>query len=98
MKKHSQKAKKIMGRLEGLGYFNTTDLNAIGQAFYDTFESEDVTAGQVVDHVGAEWPEGTDADEMNAKIDLDDFFWKSEAGAVLVRELADKGFKIVKDR
>lgn len=96
MKKHSEKAQRIASHLEGLGYFNTTDLTAIGEAFFDTFEDEEITAGTIVEHVGAEWPKDTHEDDKVVKIDPDDYFWKHDSGAVLVRELADKGFKIVK--
>lgn len=78
----SDRGKKAAAQLEGMGYFNTADLNDIGQAFYDAFDTGEIP----------------DAEEEGKNINLDDWFYKHEAGAVLVAELAAQGFKVVKER
>lgn len=100
-KKHNPRGQKVATHLQGIGYFNTVDLNAIGQAFYNTFEQGELVAEAVVDELGAKFPKGSHKSEKTAKLDehfLDQFFWQHEAGATLVAELAAEGFKIVKER
>ena len=97
----SARGKKAVSQLEGTGYFNTADLNDIGQAFYNTFEDEGLVANDVVEALNAEWPTGTYDEDRALKIDdhfLDKLFVQQEAGAVLVAELAALGFKVVKER
>ena len=94
----SDRGKKAAQQLAGMGQFNTADLNDIGQAFYDTFGEGDFTADTLVDELEAEWPEGTDQETKDKKLDLDRLFWQHETGAVLVAELAAQGFKVVKER
>lgn len=100
-KKHNQQGQRAVIQLQGFGYFNTPELNAIGQAFYNTLERGGITADDVVEEIGAEWPDDVDSETMTAKLDehfLDKFFWQHEAGAILVAELAAEGFKVVKER